>query len=83
MRLQLPWDTPVSLALFVWVCTLPLIGLVVVPFLGLGISLTVAVALLIIILVVCWLLCFGALPGLPSGIDWRVEEVSENEETGR
>jgi hypothetical protein len=59
MRLQLPWDTPVSLALLVWVC------------------------LLIIILVVCWLLCFGALPGLPSGIDWRAEEVREQEETGR
>ncbi len=83
MAPKLLWDTPVILAVFVWVCTLPLVGLLAVPFLGWGLGLMVAFALLIIILVVCWLLCFGALPGPMSGLDWRTEEVSEDEEIGR
>ncbi len=83
MPQKLPWDTPVILAVFVWVCTLPLVGLLVVPFLGWGVGLTVAAALLIIFLVMCWLLCFGAVQGPLSGIDWRPKKVSEDEETGR
>lgn len=54
------WDMPVILALFIWLCSLPLIGLLVVPGFGWGVGLTVAAALLVVILTLCWLLCFGA-----------------------
>ncbi len=90
METKLRWDTPVILALFVWLCTLPLVGLLVVPFFGWGAGLTVAAALLIVILILCWLLCFGAVSGLLPGTgpflsvrDRLVEEESNDEETGR
>jgi len=60
MKTKLPWDTPVILALFVWMCTLPLVGLLVVPFFGWGVGLTMACGLLLTILALCWLLYFGA-----------------------
>ncbi len=59
--MKLPRDTPVILAFFVWMCTLPLVALLVIPFFGWGVGLTVALALLIVVLALCWLLCFGAL----------------------
>ncbi|MFQ5614098.1 MAG: hypothetical protein ACE5H9_18410 [Anaerolineae bacterium] len=60
------WDLPVILAVFVWLCTLPLVALLVVPFFGWGVGLTVAAVLLVIILSLCWLLCFGTF--------WRVKK---------
>ena len=45
------------LAILIWMCTLPLVGLVILPFFGLGISLLVAAVLLICMLVVCWCMC--------------------------
>jgi hypothetical protein len=45
------------LAVLVWMCTLPLVGLLVFPFFGLKISLIVASALLIAVLVLCWGIC--------------------------
>ncbi|MBI1794144.1 MAG: hypothetical protein HYR70_08120 [Chloroflexi bacterium] len=45
------------LALVIWMCTLPLVGLLVFPFFGLKISLLVATGLLIAILVVCAGIC--------------------------
>jgi len=45
------------LAIIVWMCTLPLVGLLVFPFFGLKISLLVLAGSLIIILVICWGIC--------------------------
>ncbi len=56
----LSWDMPVVLAFFIWFCILPVVGWLIVPFFGWGISLMVAAGLLVIILTLCWLLCFGA-----------------------
>lgn len=46
-----------ALAIIIWMCTLPLVGLLIFPFVGLQISLLVATGLLIAILVVCWGIC--------------------------
>ncbi|MBI4927070.1 MAG: hypothetical protein HY835_04845 [Anaerolineae bacterium] len=46
-----------ALAIVIWMCTLPLVGLLVFPFFGLKISLLVAAILLISILVICWGIC--------------------------
>ncbi len=46
-----------ALAIIIWMCTLPLVGLLVFPFFGLKISLLVAAALLIAVLVLCWGIC--------------------------
>jgi fatty acid desaturase len=81
MRSRLPRDTPVILALFVWVCTLPLVGLLVVPFFGWGVGIMVAVALLIAILIMCWLLCFGALINLLPWTGWPSKKAHDNQET--
>ena len=45
------------LAIIVWMCTLPLVGLLVFPFFGLKISLLVLAGLLIAILLICWGIC--------------------------
>ena len=58
--LKIQWDLPVILALLIWLCTLPLVTLLVV-FFGWGVGLTVASVLLVGILLACWLLCVGAL----------------------
>jgi len=46
-----------TLAVVIWLCTLPLVGLLVVPFFGLKVGLVVAVALFIAAMVVCWGIC--------------------------
>jgi len=46
-----------ALAIVIWLCTLPLIGLLVFPLFGLKITLLVAAGLLIFILVACWGIC--------------------------
>lgn len=46
-----------ALALIIWMCTLPLVALLVFPFFGLKISLMVAALLLLGILVICWGVC--------------------------
>lgn len=46
-----------AFAIIIWMCTLPLVGLLVFPFFGLKISLLVAAALLIAVLVLCWGIC--------------------------
>ena len=40
-----------ALAIVIWMCTLPLVGLLIFPFFGLKISLLIAV------LVLCWGIC--------------------------
>jgi hypothetical protein len=45
------------LAFAVWLCSLPLIALIVIPFLGLGMTGMIALALLIVLLAICWGMC--------------------------
>ena len=46
-----------ALAIIIWMCTLPLVGLLVVPFFGLKVGLISAVALFIVAMVICWGIC--------------------------
>lgn len=58
------WDrqadrgTPLLLALAVWACTLPFIGLLILPTLGLGAAAMVATIALIALLAICWAVCW-------------------------
>lgn len=45
------------LAILTWMCTLPLVGLLIFPFFGLKISLLVAAALLIAVVLICRGIC--------------------------
>lgn len=49
------------LAVVVWLCTLPLVGLFFFPFWGMEISLLIAIGLLIALLIICWGIC-----------DWKI-----------
>jgi hypothetical protein len=44
-------------ALLIWLCTLPLIGILIVPFLGWQVGLAAAVLLFILAMIVCWGIC--------------------------
>ncbi len=46
-----------ALAIVIWMCALPLVGLLILPFFGLKISLLVSAGLLIAILAICWGIC--------------------------
>ncbi len=46
-----------ALALVLWLCALPLVGLVVIPFFGLKVAGVVALALLVAVVVICWGIC--------------------------
>lgn len=52
------WDAPLITALLVWLCTVPLIALVILPFFGLPVAVAVAAGLLLLALLVCWALCW-------------------------
>lgn len=56
-RSRLPWSDTMGLLLLMWLCTLPLIGLVVVPAFGMQVGLGVAAGSLFAVLVLCWVLC--------------------------
>jgi len=61
-------DTNLFLALMLWLCMLPLLALIVYPFLGWKITLYLAGFLLIADLVACWFLCtFRLKPGAEQG----------------
>ena len=46
-----------ALAIIIWMCTLPLVGLLVFPFFGLKVGLIAAAALFIAAMVICWGIC--------------------------
>lgn len=46
-----------ALAVVIWMCILPLVGLLIFPFFGSQISLLVTAGLLIAILSICWGIC--------------------------
>jgi len=48
-----------ALALVLWLCSLPLIALIVIPHLGLNAAGLVALALLVVVMALCWGACGG------------------------
>jgi hypothetical protein len=50
--------TPMPLALIIWLCALPLVFLLLGPWLGLRVAITTALVLLAVIMAACWALCF-------------------------
>jgi len=57
-----------TLALAVWVCTLPFVFLLVTPLLGVRAAVTTSLVILVGLLVVCWGICAW---GHPPGGPWR------------
>jgi uncharacterized membrane protein (DUF4010 family) len=52
----------------VWLCTLPLVALLIVPFFGLKVAGSVALVLFLLMLVVCWYLCRWHVPDSQQGV---------------
>ncbi len=46
-----------ALAIVLWVCTLPLVALLVVPFFGLKVGGLVALVLFFVAIAICWGVC--------------------------
>ena len=46
-----------ALALVLWMCSLPLVALLVVPFFGLKVGAIVAVVLFFVAMAICWGIC--------------------------
>ena len=46
-----------ALAILLWMCSLPLVGILVIPFFGLKVAAIVALALFLVAMVVCWGIC--------------------------
>ena len=46
-----------ALTLIVWLCTLPLVALAVVPFFGLTVAAAVAAVLFFVAMAICWGIC--------------------------
>ncbi len=46
-----------ALTLVLWLCSLPLVGLFILPFFGLKVAAIAAVALFIAAMVACWGIC--------------------------
>ncbi len=61
-----PYSDEMLLALALWLCSLPLVALFVIPFFGLKTAAGVAVALLLVALLACWGACGRNLIGLPE-----------------
>jgi hypothetical protein len=51
------WFDNMALTIALWLCVLPLVGLLVVPFFGLRVAAVTAVALLIGAMAICWGIC--------------------------
>jgi hypothetical protein len=60
-------DTNLFLALMLWLCTLPLVAIIALPFLGLKVTLYLAGFLLLADLVACWFLCNFRVLQKPTG----------------
>ncbi|MBX3063310.1 MAG: hypothetical protein KF726_10065 [Anaerolineae bacterium] len=53
----LPGSEEMALALVVWLCTLPLIALVVAPLLGRQAAISIAIVVSVLVLGACWIRC--------------------------
>jgi hypothetical protein len=47
-----------ALSLVVWLCSLPLVAIFILPFFGLPAAISVSVGLLIFALIACWGICW-------------------------
>ncbi len=69
------YSEDMALALIIWVCTLPLVGIIVAPLFGSQVALISALLLLILIMVVCWGICGWKLVfGKKERVDRNVHE---------
>ncbi len=50
-------ETPLWMALLIWLCALPVVMLLAGPWLGTKAALGIAVGLLLALLTICWMLC--------------------------
>lgn len=66
MARRCDWDAPLVLALLVWLCALPLVGVVILPTFGIQVAVIVAAGLLVLMLLICWALCWTADDGPPD-----------------
>lgn len=57
------WQTRLGMTLMLWLCTLPLVLLIVFPLWGTRVALVTAAILLVTLLLVCWTLCSTRTPG--------------------
>ncbi len=46
-----------ALALMLWLCSLPLVALLVIPFFGLKVAAIVALILFLVMMAICWGIC--------------------------
>lgn len=69
----LPGFDVMGLILVVWLCALPFIGLLVVPFFGMKAAVIVGALLLIAMLIYCWGSC------IPRVIQFYKERLTERE----
>ncbi len=60
-------DTNLFLALILWLCTLPLLAILALPFAGWKVTLYLAGFLLVADLVACWFLCAFRVSQKPEG----------------
>jgi len=51
------YSEDMALALIIWLCSLPLFALIVVPLFGARVALVAAILLLILVMIVCWGIC--------------------------
>ena len=49
-----------GLTLTVWVCTLPLVLLLIMPWFGVRVAIVTALVLLVVEAIVCWILCVAS-----------------------
>lgn len=61
-----------ALALVLWLCSLPLVGILVVPFFGWTVGGLVALVLFVVAMAMCWGAC-----GWKLVSDWKRKEISK------
>lgn len=49
--------TPMRMAVLLWLCTLPLVALLVLPIFGWQAAISVAAVLLVAFITACWVIC--------------------------
>ena len=62
-----------ALALFLWLCSLPLVALIVIPLFGRLIAVIVALALFFVAMAICWGICGWKVLKVESNIDSFLE----------
>jgi uncharacterized membrane protein YqjE len=64
-----PHSEEMALALFLWLCSLPLVALIVLPLFGRAAAGIVAVVLLFVAMAICWGLCTWKVLKVESSIN--------------